>query len=149
MAKPYIVEASAITSAPLEVASRAITDPANLGKWFKGACDVETEGHYPEVGGTLRFKVKWAGMKSRFAATVQENSLPGRIVQRVKTPSGESDITHRFEATKDGTRYTKRVEVQDAGWLMRVLLKSFLPRSVRQEVEAAARLADGSSAGQT
>ena len=145
MAKSYVVEASAVTKAPLEVASRAITDPANLPKWFKGACEVETEGGYPAVGGTVRFKVKWGGMKSRFAATAKENSLPRKLVQRVKTPSGESDIVHTFTSTKGGTRYTKRVEVQDAGWALRLMMKSFLPRSVRHEVEAAARLADESA----
>ena len=142
MARTYVVEASAVTRAPLEAASRAITDPANLPRWFKGACDVEAEAGYPAVGGTLRFKVKWAGMKSRFTATVKENALPRRLIQRVKTPSGESDITHTFTVTKGGTRYTKRVDVRDAGWLTRAILKSFLARSVRHEVNAAARLAD-------
>ncbi|HUR25650.1 MAG TPA: SRPBCC family protein [Candidatus Thermoplasmatota archaeon] len=142
MAKPYVVEASAVTKAPLDVAARAITDPANLPKWFKGACDVEADGGYPAVGGTMQFKVKWGGMKSNFAATVKENALPGKLVQRVKTPSGTSDITHTFTAWNGGTRYTKRVEVEDASWLLRLLMGSFLPRSVRNEVAAAARVAD-------
>lgn len=142
MAKPYVVEASAVSTAPLDVASRAITDPVNLPQWFKGACDVQADDGYPTVGKTVRFKVKWGGMKSAFAATVKENALPHKLVQRVKTPSGTSDITHTFTVAPEGTRYTKRVDVQDAGPLLRLLLKSFLARSVHQEVEAAAKLAD-------
>ena len=142
-----MVEASAVTKAPLAVASRVITDPANLPRWFKGACDVETDGGYPAVGGTMRFKLKWGATKSAFAATVTEDALPRKLVQRVKTPSGVSDITHTFAGEAGGTRYTKHVEVQDAGWLLRLLMKSFLPRSVRNEVKAAAALADEAAAG--
>ncbi len=142
MAKPYVSAASASTRAPLDVVSRVITDPVNLPRWFKGACDVQADDGYPTVGKTVRFKVKWGGMKSDFAATVKENALPHKLVQRVKTPSGTSEITHRFTTAPEGTRYTKRVDVQDAGPLLRFMMKSFLPRSVRQEVEAAAKLAD-------
>ena len=60
---------------------------------------------------------------------------------RVKTPSGESLVTHSFEPAGKGTRYTKRVEVE-GGWMLRLLMSSFLRRSVRQEVEAACQMAD-------
>ena len=141
MRKPFIAEASATTKTPLAKASAAIMDPANYPKWFKGAHDMESDG-YPAVGGVLTWKIAWMGSASTFVARVTENALPRRLVARVKTPSGESDITHTFEATADGTRYTKRVVVE-GGVALRLLMALFLRRSVRQEVEAAARMADG------
>lgn len=139
--KPFIAEASATTKAPLAKASAAIIDPANYPKWFKGAHAMRPDG-YPKEGGVLSWKIAWMGTASTFVARVTENALPRRLVARVKTPSGESDITHTFEATPDGTRYTKRVVVE-GGVMLRFLMSLFLRRSVRQEVEAAARMADG------
>lgn len=141
MAKPYVAESSATTSAPLEKASRAITDPANYPKWFKGARKVVAEG-YPAVGGVLSWTVGWGSKAWAFRGTVVENGLPRRLVMRVRTPSGESDITHSFEQDGAGTRYTKRVEFHGT-WVQKLLMRSFLPHSVRHEVQAAAKMADG------
>jgi uncharacterized protein YndB with AHSA1/START domain len=89
----------------------------------------------------LSWKLKWGGTASTFRARVTSNDLPRRLVMRVKTPSGESDVTHSFETEGKGTRYTKRVEVE-GGWFLRAMMSLFLSRSVQQEVDAAAKLAD-------
>ena len=142
MAQAYVTESSAVTKASPAKAAQVILSPEGLPKWFKGAHGVVAEKGFPEVGGRMRWKLKWMGMDSDFAATVVTNDLPARLVLRVKTPSGESMITNSFDAVGKGTRYTKRVEVQDAGPLLRLLMASFLPRSVRVEVERACKVAD-------
>jgi Polyketide cyclase / dehydrase and lipid transport len=138
----YVVEASAMTQASPAQASSAILSAAGLVQWFKGAHDAVAEEGFPAVGGRMRWKVRWMGMDSDFSSTVVSNELPRRLVLAVKTPSGESLITNSFEPVGQGARYTKRVEVQGAGWVMRRLMGTFLPRSVRNEVQAAARIAD-------
>jgi hypothetical protein len=144
MSKLYVVEASAVTKAPLAVASRVITDPVNYPKWFKGARNVVAAG-YPAVGGELSWNVGWGGSdRWSFRAKVIANELPNRLVMRVKTPSGESDVIHSFLPEGQGTRYTKRVEFEGS-WHHRALVRLFLPRSVRNEVQAAACLADESA----
>lgn len=142
MAEPYVAEASAVTKASPAQAASVILSPESLPKWFKGAHSAVAEAGFPDVGGRLRWKVRWLGMSSDFGGTVVRNDLPSRLVMRVKTPSGESDIIHSFTKDGKGTRYTKRVEVQDAGPVLRLLLASFLRRSVRDEVAAGARVAD-------
>ena len=143
MGRPYVAEASARTKAPLEAASRAIVDAHSYPKWFKGAHDVVVEG-YPAVGGLLTWKIRWARTSSTFQGRVVENDLPRRLVMRVKTPSGESDVIQSFERDGQGTRYTKRVEVE-GGWFKRFLMSLFLQRSVKEEAEAACRMADESA----
>ena len=140
MAKPYVVEASAVTRAPLEVASRAITDPANLPRWFNGARDVEAKG-YPAVGGVLRWTVDWGRRSWDFGGKVVENDLPRRLVVRVATRRSRGLTIHLFEPTAEGTRYTKRVE-SEGSWLELLGARMFMGPSVRREVKAAARLAD-------
>jgi uncharacterized protein YndB with AHSA1/START domain len=140
MAKSYCVEASALTRAPLEVASRAITDPANLPRWFKGARDVEANG-YPAVGGLLRWTVDWGTRSWQFGGKVVENDLPRRLVVRVATRRSRGLTIHRFEPVGQGTRYTKRVE-SEGTWFELLAARMFMGPSVRREVKAAARLAD-------
>jgi len=69
MGKAYAVESSATTKAKPAAASRAILDPANLPKWFKGAHGVEAADGYPAQGGTMGWRVKWGRMDSGFSAT--------------------------------------------------------------------------------
>lgn len=141
MAKVYAVEASAVTRAPLSLASRVITDPANYPRWFEGAHDVQASKGYPAVGGVLRWKVRWGRMVWGFGGKVVESDLPHRLVLRVATKRSRGLTIHRFEAEGTGTRYTKRVE-SEGSWLELLGMRLFMPRSVRREVAAAARLAD-------
>jgi uncharacterized protein YndB with AHSA1/START domain len=140
MAKPYVVEASAVTRAPPAVASRAITDPQNLPRWFEGAHDVQAKG-FPAAGGTLRWTVRWGGSTWEFGGKVVENDLPRRLVVRVATRRSRGLTIHLFEPEGSGTRYTKRVE-SEGTWLELLAARAFMGRSVRREVKAAARLAD-------
>jgi uncharacterized protein YndB with AHSA1/START domain len=140
MARTSVVEASAWTRAAPEAASRAITAPENLPRWFKGAHDVEAEG-YPAVGGVLRWRVAWGRRTWRFGGKVIENDLPRRLVVRVATQRSRGLTIHRFEPEGTGTRYTKRVE-SEGNWLDLALSQLFLRPSVRREVAAAVRLAD-------
>jgi uncharacterized protein YndB with AHSA1/START domain len=140
MARTYVVEASAVTKAALETASRAITDPANLPRWFNGAYDVEATG-YPKVGGVLRWKVRWGRRTWDFGGKVVEEALPHRLVVRVATRRSRGLTIHRFDAHGSGTRYTKRVE-SEGTWLELLAARMFMGPSVRREVKAAARLAD-------
>lgn len=141
MAGPYVVESSATTKAPLDVASRVIVDAGNYPKWFKGAHDVVPSKDYPAVGGVLRWKVKWGTKEWEFAGRVVQNELPARLVLRVATRRSRGVVTHAFERDGAGTRYTKRV-ASEGTWLELLAARAFMPRSVRQEVRAAARLAD-------
>ena len=140
VARLYAVEASAVTRAPPEVASRVITDPANLPRWFQGARDVEAKG-FPEVGGVLRWTVDWGRRSWEFGGKVVENDLPRRLVVRVATRRSRGMTIHRFQPEGNGTRYTKRVE-SEGTWLELLAARVFMGSSVRREVKAVARLAD-------
>jgi uncharacterized protein YndB with AHSA1/START domain len=141
VAKPYVVEASAVTKASLHKASRAITDPANLPRWFEGASGVEGTHGYPAVGGVLRWTVRWGGSSWDFGGKVIENELPGRLVVRVATRRSRGVTEHIFTEEGAGTRYTKRVTSEGSWWEL-LGARMFMGRSVRREVKAAARLAD-------
>lgn len=116
-----------------------VTAPESLPKWFKGAHDVQVANGYPAVGGTMEWAVG-KGDRWRFRATVVTDARPGSLVTRVRTPSGESIITQRFDAVAGGTRYRKTVEFS-GGALSRLFVGFFLPGAVRREVERAAALA--------
>ncbi|MHB1260764.1 MAG: SRPBCC family protein [Thermoplasmatota archaeon] len=143
MARTYSTESSALTKAPLPLASRVITDPANLPRWFKGASDVEATKGYPALGGVLRWTVRWAGARWTFGGKVVESDLPHRLIVQVATRSSRGTTTHLFEAVETGTRYTKRVDSEGSWWEL-LGARLYMPRSVRKEVKAAARLADES-----
>lgn len=141
MAKPYVVEASATTKAGVHQAARVITDPANLPQWFEGASDVEADHGFPAAGGRLRWKVRWRWSTWDFAGRVVKSELPHRLTVRVATRRSRGLTEHLFEEEGDGTRYTKRV-TSEGNWLELLAARTYMGRSVRREVQAAARLAD-------
>lgn len=134
--------ASAETVAPPAAAAQAIMDIANLPRWFRGARVLEFDEDWPSRGSRMEWTVG-GGRWGRFAARVVEDRRPDEVVLEVETPSGRSTVVHRFEASPDGgTRYTKSVEPATKGGLWRLLMPLLLPRTVRNEVERAAELAD-------
>ena len=144
MARAYVVEASAVTQASVHQASRAITDPQNLPRWFEGASGVEASKGFPAEGGVLRWTVRWGGRTWEFGGKVVANELPRRLAIQVATRRSRGLTEHFFEPEGAGTRYTKRVTSQGS-WLELLGARLFMPRSVRREVKAAARVADESA----
>ena len=114
----------------------AILDPSNLSKWFKGAHSVTTAQGYPEVGGTISFKMG----RFQFEERVLENGLPERFVVTVHNAFGDGVVTSRFANEGDGTRYTKDVEFTPRG-VLGLLAPLIVPGNVRREVARAVALA--------
>jgi hypothetical protein len=140
--------ASADTSAPRDRASALILSADGLQKWWIGAVrDVKADPSWPAVGAQMSWVAAGGGYTATFEARVTENRLPELLRQEVKTPSGESVITHRFESLPSGgTRYEKTVEPRYKSWGARIMLGAMLWWFVRLEVRRAARAANGAAA---
>jgi hypothetical protein len=138
-----LIEAVATERVSVERASNVLVDPKALPKWFWGVKDVTPDADYPRQGSHLAWTVGKRG-KMRFDATVVTNSLPRELVQDVRTPSGRSRITHRFDALPDGEcRYTKTIDVayrganRAFGFLFTPIIRSSAKKEVRRVLELA------------
>jgi uncharacterized protein YndB with AHSA1/START domain len=144
---PKLVASAEVAARPDDVA-RVVLDPQLLSKWFYSVKRVEADADWPRVGTTMTFHVGPRG-KSLFVGRMLEDRRPDEIVMGVKTPSGGSRITHRFEPLDGGTRcrLTKTVEPQYAGFnrYLSWLLNPMIRMSMRAEVRKVARLAEGLS----
>lgn len=137
-----VVVAGCLLKAPPERASAVILAPEALPRWFAGAHDVRADPRWPEAGSTLEWAVGRGG-RWRFHARVLENRLPALLRLEVITPSGNSLVTHRFEALPSGgTRYEKEVALAPGRGLAGRLEPWFLRGLVKREVRRAAMLVE-------
>lgn len=130
--------ASAVTRAPPAKAAGRILSPAGMESWWIGKLTIgSVDADWPSVGSRMR----WRAGGGTFEAEVSEQALPHKLVMRVRTPSGESTITHTFEATPEGgTRYEKVVDARPNGLFGKLfdpMLASFVKREVKRAAEDA------------
>lgn len=134
-----VVAASSLARTDPTTAAARILGPEGLEGWFEGARVVATDAAWPAAGSRMAWTVGRA--RWRFEAQVVEDRRPASVAMAVRTPSGTSRITHRFEPAAGGTRYTKEVDFTPGNRFTGAVMTWGLRRWVRAEVDRAAALA--------
>ncbi len=105
---------------PVDEVFAYVADPTNEPKWHLDVLEVQGTTDGPlRLGITLNWKVKFLGLKNyRVEATAFE---PNRFIE-ITARDGPvlPTVTHGFEPSGTGTRYTRRVRFQPTG-IFRVL----------------------------
>jgi uncharacterized protein YndB with AHSA1/START domain len=116
-----IVGESTVTiNRPVEDVFGYVSEPKNEPTWHNDVVEVRTTSEGPvELGARLGWTVRFAGLEDY---TIEVTELEPNRLLRITTREGRGHptLTHRFEPVDDGTRYTRRVEIQPEG-LFRVL----------------------------
>ena len=116
-----IVGESTVTiNRPVEAVFAYVSEAKNEPTWHHDVIEVRTTSDGPvEVGTRLAWRVRFAGLEEY---TIEITDLEPNRLLRLTTREGRGHpiLTHRFEPVEDGTRYTRRVEIQPEG-LFRVL----------------------------
>ena len=97
-----------------------VSEPKNEPTWHNDVIEVRTTSDgLLELGTRLEWTVRFAGTEDY---TIEVTDLEPNRLLRLTTKEGRGHpiLTHRFEPVEDGTRYTRRVEIQPEG-LFRVL----------------------------
>lgn len=97
-----------------------VSEAKNEPIWHHDVIDVRTTSDGPmELGTRLAWTVRFAGTED-YAIEVSDLE-PNRLLRLTTSEGrGHPTLTHWFEPVEDGTRYTRRVEIQPEG-LLRVL----------------------------
>lgn len=97
-----------------------VSEAKNEPTWHHDVIDVRTTSDGPvELGTRLAWTVRFAGTED-YAIEVSDLE-PNRLLRlTTREGRGHPTLTHRFAPVEDGTRYTRRVEIQPEG-LLRVL----------------------------
>lgn len=142
-------QADSVIRRPVEDVYRYVTDPANDPSWDPDVASIRLLTPPPiSVGSRIEYGFRFMGRDSVSVGEVVELDAPrGEVIQFAAGMLGAAPrITYRFEASDEGTRFTRaaRAEVHGlAATLAAPVLKRMLSAKNVSYVENVKRLLEG------